>query len=54
MLKSVYAVAAAAIVAGAFVATLSASGRGSVPDIEADRTDIRPLARSLLCGLPDK
>jgi len=49
MLKSVYAVAAAAIVAGAFVATLSVSGR-SRPAVRcrisrADRADIRPLAR---------
>jgi hypothetical protein len=49
MVKSVYAVAAAAIVAGAFVATLSVSGR-SRPAVRcrisrADRADIRPLAR---------
>jgi hypothetical protein len=48
MLKAVYAVAAAAIVAGAFVATLSISAqveaRGSVPGIKADRADTRPLA----------
>jgi len=48
MLKVLYAVYAAAIVAGAFVATLSISdqveARGSVPGIKADRADIRPLA----------
>jgi hypothetical protein len=49
MLKSIYAVIAAAIVAGAFVATLSVSeqveARGSVPGTKADRADTRPLAR---------
>ena len=49
MLKSIYAVAAAAIVAAAFVATLSISAqveaRGSVPGVKADRADMRPLAR---------
>jgi hypothetical protein len=48
MLKAFYAIAAAAIVAGAFVATLSISeqveARGSVPSVKADRADIRPLA----------
>jgi len=47
MLKAIYAVAAAAIVATAFVATLSISdqveARGSVPGAKADRADIRPL-----------
>ena len=49
MLKTIYAVIAAAIVAGAFVATMSISeeveARGSVPAIKADRADTRPLAR---------
>jgi len=49
MLKALYAVAAAAIIAGAFVATLSLSdnveARGSVPGAKADRADARPLAR---------
>ena len=48
MLKSLYAVSAAAIVAGAFVATLSLSpqveARGSLPGVKADRADARPLA----------
>lgn len=48
MLKTVYAIAAAAIVAAAFVATLSVSeqveARGGVPGVKADRADIRPLA----------
>ena len=48
MLKTFYAISAAAIVAAAFVATLSVSeqveARGSVPGIKADRADIRPLA----------
>ncbi len=48
MLKAFYAIAAAAIVSGAFVATLSISeqveARGSVPGTKADRADIRPLA----------
>jgi len=49
MLKTIYAIIAAAIVAGAFVATLSISeqveARGSVPGIKADRADTRPLTR---------
>jgi hypothetical protein len=49
MLKTVYAFAAAAIVAGAFVGTLSlpaqVEARGSVPSAKADRADARPLAR---------
>jgi len=49
MLKTIYAIAAAAIVAGAFVATLSISeqveARGSAPAAKADRADARPLAR---------
>jgi len=49
MLKTVYAVAAAAIVAGALAITLSISAqveaRGSVPSIKADRADTPPLAR---------
>jgi hypothetical protein len=48
MLRAFYAIAAAAIVAGAFVATLSISdqveARDSVPGTKADRADIRPLA----------
>ena len=48
MLKTIYAITAAAIVAAAFVATLSVSeqveARGSVPSAKADRADIRPLA----------
>ncbi len=48
MIKAVYAVAAAAIVAGAFVAFLGLSlqveARGSVPNAKADRADTRPLA----------
>ena len=47
MLKAVYAAIAAAIVAGAFVATLSVSDQveahGSTPGVKADRADIRPL-----------
>jgi hypothetical protein len=53
MLKALYAVCAAAIVAGAFVATLSLSAqveaRGSAPGAKADRADTRPLARD--CSL---
>ena len=49
MIKAAYAVCAAAIVAGAFVATLSVSqqveARGSVPGTKADRADSRPLAK---------
>jgi hypothetical protein len=49
MLKTIYAVVAAAIVAGALVAALSISeeveARGSVPGVKADRADTRPLAR---------
>ena len=49
MLKAVYAVCAAAVVAGAFVAALSlplqVEARGSVPGLKADRADARPLAR---------
>ena len=48
MLKAIYAITAAAIVAAAFVATLSISeqveARGSVPSVKADRADARPLA----------
>jgi hypothetical protein len=47
MLKTVYAMAAAAIVAASFVGTLSLSAqveaRGSTP--KADRADTRPLAK---------
>jgi hypothetical protein len=50
MLKALYAVVAAAIIAGAFVVTLSLSddveARGSVPGVKADRADARPLARA--------
>lgn len=49
MLRTVYAIAAAAIVAASFVATLSLSAqveaRGSAPGAIADRADTRPLAR---------
>ena len=49
MLKTVYAITAAAIIAGAFVGALSLSpqveARGSAPAIKADRADTRPLAR---------
>jgi hypothetical protein len=49
MLKSVYAIGAAAIVAAAFVATLSLSpqveARDSAPGAKADRADTRPIAR---------
>ncbi len=48
MLKIVYAIAAAAIVAASFVGTLSLSpqveARGSLPGVKADRADTRPLA----------
>jgi hypothetical protein len=48
MLKSVYAIAAAAIVAAAFIATLSLTqpveARGAVLGAKADRADLRPLA----------
>ncbi len=49
MLKTIYAIVAAAIVAGAFVAALSlpaqVEARASVPGAKADRADTRPLAR---------
>jgi hypothetical protein len=49
MRKAVYAIAAAAIVAASFVATLSLSpqveARGSLPGAKADRADTRPLAK---------
>ena len=49
MLKTFYAVGAAAIVAGSFVGALSlpaqVEARGSVPSAKADRADTRPLAR---------
>jgi hypothetical protein len=48
MLKTVYAVAAAAIVAGAFVAFLSfamqAEANAHAPGARGDRADTRPLA----------
>jgi len=48
MLKALYAIGAAAIVATAFVATLSISeqveARAGAPALKADRADIRPLA----------
>ena len=48
MLKTIYAVITAAIVAGAFVTALSVAdqvdARGSAPGIKADRADARPLA----------
>jgi hypothetical protein len=49
MRKALYAVGASAIVAAAFVATLSLSAqveaRGSAPGGKGDRADTRPLAR---------
>jgi hypothetical protein len=49
MLRAIYAIAAASIVAGAFVGALSISAqveaRGSVIGAKADRADTRPLAR---------
>ncbi len=49
MLRTVYAISAAAIVASAFVTALSIAdvvdARGSVPGVKADRADARPLAR---------
>jgi hypothetical protein len=49
MFKAIYAICAAAIVAGAFVATLSLTdaveARGSTPGVKADRADARLLAR---------
>ena len=49
MLKAIYAICAAAIVAAAFIATLSLSAqveaRGAVPGVKADWADTRPLAR---------
>jgi len=48
MLKTIYAIAAAAIVAGAFVAFLSLAmqvqANAHVPDAKGDRADARPLA----------
>jgi hypothetical protein len=48
MLKTIYAVATAAIVAGSFVAFPSLSqqvdARSSAPGTKADRADTRPLA----------
>jgi len=48
MLRTIYAIAAAAIVAGAFVTALSIAdqvdARGSAPGAKADRADARPLA----------
>jgi hypothetical protein len=47
MLKTIYAVVCAAIVAGAFVTALSIAdqvdARGSAPGAKADRADARPL-----------
>ena len=47
MLKAIYAIVSAAIVAGAFVTALSIAdqvdARGSVPGAKADRADARPL-----------
>ena len=49
MLKAAYAICAAAVVAAAFVATLSLSAQveahGAIPGVKADRADTRPLAR---------
>ncbi len=48
MLRTIYAVGAAAIVAAAFVTALSVAdvvdARSSVPGAKADRADTRPLA----------
>jgi hypothetical protein len=48
MLRTIYAIAAAAIVAGAFVTAISIAdrvdARGSTPGAKADRADSRPLA----------
>jgi hypothetical protein len=48
MLKTFYAVGAAAIIAAAFVTALSVAdvvdARGSAPDAKTDRADARPLA----------
>ena len=48
MLKSVYAIAAAAIVAAAFITTLSLTqpveARGAPVGAKGDRADLRPLA----------
>jgi hypothetical protein len=50
MLRTIYAIAAAAIVAGTFVTALSIAdqvdARGSAPGAKADRADARPLAGS--------
>lgn len=47
MLKTIYAIVSAAIIAGAFVTALSIAdqvdARGSVPGAKADRADSRPL-----------
>jgi len=49
MLKALYAIGAAAVIAGAFVGTLSLTdaveARNAAPGIKADRADARPLAR---------
>ena len=49
MLKTIYAIAAAAVLAAVFVTTLSLSpqveARGSQPGVRADRADTRPLAK---------
>jgi hypothetical protein len=48
MLRTIYVIVAAAIVAGAFVTALSIAdqvdARASVPGAKADRADMRPLA----------
>jgi hypothetical protein len=48
MFKALYALIAAALVAGAFVTALSLAdqvdARGSAPGLKADRADTRPLA----------
>jgi len=50
MLKIIYAVGAAAILAGAFIGTLALTdavqARGSNPAIKADRADLRPLGEA--------
>jgi hypothetical protein len=48
MLKTIYAITASAVVAGAFVTALSIAdqvdARASAPGVKADRADTRPLA----------
>ena len=50
MLRIIYAIGAAAIVAGAFVIAVSVAdqvdARGSLPGMKADRADARPLGEN--------